>query len=322
MAETPNDPHPATIMLDVHAHLIPTGPQIEKFAGVNWNGSDEVLHIDGHAIGLKPLFRRQALLDWMDLHQVATAWISAPPPTYRPHLPLPEAAAWVEFLNTGLAALAGGAGGRLAALRHLPVEHPALAAAIAAEPLGAHEAGFSMASGQAQGSGLSDSAYEPLWRALADAGHFLLIHPGESGDARLAPFYLGNLVGNPVETGIAAAHLVLGGVPHRYPAMKICLAHAGGITAILAGRLQRGFDTSRPDMDLSLPPPASLLRRLWVDCIAHDPAAHALAASVHGQNHILFGSDWPFPMGLPEPHAQLAGLPADQRAALFRRRPG
>lgn len=318
----PDAARPQNILLDVHAHLIPIGPEIGKFAGVAWDQAAEALSIDGHKIGLKPLFRRQALLDWMDLHQVATTWISAPPPTYRPHLNLAEATAWVEFLNTGLASLAAGSGGRLASLRHLPVEHPALAAAIAAAPLGVHEAGFSIASGHAAGQGLSDDAYAPLWRALDNAGHFLLIHPGESDDGRLAPFYLGNLVGNPVETGIAAAHLVLGGVLHRHPAMKICLAHAGGITAILAGRLQRGFDTSRPDMDLSVPPPATLLRRLWVDCIAHDPAAHALAASVHGQDHILFGSDWPFPMGLPEPHAQLASLTPEQRAGLFLRLPG
>jgi aminocarboxymuconate-semialdehyde decarboxylase len=32
---------------------------------------------------------------------------------------------------------------------------------------------------------------------------------------------------------------------------------------------------------------------------------------------MVFGSDWPFPMGLPKPHAQLADLAPEQRRRLF-----
>jgi aminocarboxymuconate-semialdehyde decarboxylase len=39
---------------------------------------------------------------------------------------------------------------------------------------------------------------------------------------------------------------------------------------------------------------------MYADCIAHHPSALRLAQDIFGPDHVLFGSDWPFPMGLPE----------------------
>ena len=38
---------------------------------------------------------------------------------------------------------------------------------------------------------------------------------------------------------------------------------------------------------------------------------------MHGQDRILFGSDWPFSMGLPDPHKQLANTDALLRRRIF-----
>ena len=89
----------------------------------------------------------------------------------------------------------------------------------------------------------------------------------------------------------------------------------------IAGRLRRGFETARPGVDTALAPPAALLRRFLVDCIAHDPALIALAAKVFGPDRIVFGSDWPFPMGLPDPQAQLATLAPELREAILQADP-
>jgi aminocarboxymuconate-semialdehyde decarboxylase len=130
---------------------------------------------------------------------------------------------------------------------------------------------------------------------------FVFIHPGACRDARLSNFYLENLLGNPVETGVAASHLVMAGVPSKYPGIRFCLAHAGGVFAGIVGRLQKGFDTKRPGVDLGVEQPLQAARRFWVDCIAHHPAQLRLAEEVFGADKVLFGSDWPFPMGLQRP---------------------
>ncbi|MGU3495441.1 amidohydrolase family protein [Xanthobacteraceae bacterium A53D] len=299
------------IALDVHAHLIPVEEGgLAAFDGVEWNAQTRAFAIDGHKVGLKGLFSARALLDWMDENGVARAFVSVPPPTYRPDLPEAETRRWADALNHGLKTIADAHADRLSALLHLPVEHPGLAHAIAGAAVADGHSRFAMSAGSA-GVVLSDTAYAPLWSVLDAAGAFLFLHPGEGCDGRLDPFYLHNLLGNPAETALATAHLVFGGILERHPGLTVCLAHAGGTTAALAGRWERGHATARPGLDTGLESPRRTLRRLCVDCIGHDPAALTLAAEVFGRDRILFGSDWPFPMGLPRPHEQLADLDAD-----------
>jgi aminocarboxymuconate-semialdehyde decarboxylase len=305
------------IKLDIHTHLVPIdAPGLEAIDGVRWDAAASALTVDGHKVGLRPLFAPDALIAWLDTNQIAQAWISAPPPLYRQHLPEAAAARWVDCVNHGLAAIGQRYPKRLAPLPHLPIEHPDLARDVAARAIGTGLRRFSMPSG-GPGRMLSDKIFDPLWRTLEAAAAFMLVHPGENDDPRLAPFYLTNLLGNPYETTVAIAHLVFGGVIARYPHITFCFAHGGGVAAMLAGRFEQGFQTDRPGISKSSPHPRALLKRLVVDCITHDTDALRLAASIFGQGHILFGSDWPFPMGLMHPHTQLAALSPGERKHLF-----
>ncbi|HEX7386627.1 MAG TPA: amidohydrolase family protein [Castellaniella sp.] len=305
------------IALDVHTHLIPIVPRaLSGLGGVLQEG--ECLQIDGRSIRVADLFRPERLLAWMDQHGVRHAWVSVPPPAYRQHLPPEEARAWFSYLDTALTDVAHGAHGRLLALHHLPLEHPALALEFARRALEAGHRHFSVAAGGHPGICHSDPQLEPLWSDLGVKAATVFIHPGHCCDGRLSAFYLDNLLGNPFETAVAVSHLVLGGVCTRHPSLRFCLAHGGGVTAAVAGRLQRGYDTRRPGVPVSdIGPPLQTLRGFWVDSIVHDAGALALAAQVFGEDHVVFGSDWPFPMGLPNPQEQLAGLPGTLLGAVL-----
>jgi aminocarboxymuconate-semialdehyde decarboxylase len=301
---------PFEIGLDIHAHLIPlVRSTVRDLPGIEWDADRDLLQVDGTALAVPQLYKPQALIDWMDRHRVARAWVSIPPTLYR--LGQDEAAArpWVDRVNDGLAEVASRHPDRLEALFHLPVRHPALAAAAARRLIGAGRARFAMPAGSAvHAVMLSDEAYEPLWRTLAEGRAFLFLHPSRGCDARLDRHSLQNLLGNPFETAVAAAHLAMSGVGERFPEITFCLAHGGGVTAAVAGRLARGRETGRPEIDTRVEPPRTAFRRFCVDCITHDPAGLALAAATFGDEHVLFGSDWPFSMGLPEPQARLGEL--------------
>jgi aminocarboxymuconate-semialdehyde decarboxylase len=311
------------IALDVHAHLAPVLPdRLGTIAGVEWNEDAGALTIDGYTLAAKSVYRPEALLAWMDEHRVDRAWISIPPPLYR--LGLDEAAmrTWTHYANEGLDRLAAKRPDRLAPLYHLPVTHPALAAEVVTERAKTGKARFAMPAGsQDHKVILSDLSYAALWTALNAARAFLFLHPCKGCDPRYEPFYLHNLLGSPMETALAAAHLAMSGVLERHPDMTICLAHGGGAAAAVAGRLERGQITGRPGADTGAERPRVAFKRFCVDCIAHDADALRLAAAMHGQERVLFGSDWPFSMGLPDPHKQLADTDALLRRRIFQDNP-
>ena len=311
------------IALDVHAHLAPVlKDRLAGIAGVSWNDADGMMTIDGYTLAAKSVYRPEALIAWMDEHRVERAWISVPPPLYRLELDVAAMRTWVLYTNDGLDALAAKFPDRLSPLYHLPVTHPALAAEIVSSRAKTSRPRFAMPAGsQDHKVILSDTAFAPLWSALNTARAFLFLHPCKGCDPRYEPFYLHNLLGSPVETALAAAHLAMSGVLERHTDMTVCLAHAGGASAAVAGRLERGQVTGRPGADTGAQKPRLAFKRFCIDCIVHDADALKLAAAMHGHEHVLFGSDWPFSMGLPDPHKQLADTDAGLRRLIFQDNP-
>jgi aminocarboxymuconate-semialdehyde decarboxylase len=312
------------IRLDVHAHLIPvTGTSLRGLPGLRWDAGSQALEVDGNLFSTKSLYQPQALIDWMDIHGIARAWVSIPPTLYRQDLAEDAARPWVDLINDGLGDIAARHADRLDALFHLPIRHAALAADTARRLMATGARRFAMPAGSAvHGVMLSDPAYEPLWQALGHDKTFLFIHPGRSCDGRLDRFSLQNLVGNPSETGVAAAHLSMSGICERFPNILFCLAHGGGTIAALAGRLQQGRQTRRPGIDQNVEEPRVALRRFCVDCITHDRAALELVAATFGNDRVLFGSDWPFGMGLLNPGQVLGELDDTLRLSISARNPG
>lgn len=311
------------IALDIHCHLAPLDPgRTAGMPGVSWDADGRLITIDGYQLAAPSVYRVEALIDWMDENRVARAWISVPPPLYRLDLGPVEAEAWTACLNRALADAAARYPDRLTPLFHLPVQHPALAAAIATGQAAAHRPLFAMAAGSADARlMLSAPDYAGLWQTLDQMKAFLFLHPVKGCDPRYESFYLHNLLGSPVETALAAAHLALSGILERHQGITLCLAHGGGATAAVAGRLERGQVTGRPGADTGAERPRQAFRRVAVDCICHDPDALVLAGAMHGRDNVFFGSDWPFSMGLPKPHEQLAQTEPAFREAIFQHNP-
>jgi aminocarboxymuconate-semialdehyde decarboxylase len=268
---------------DVHTHLIP--PTVLAAVGSFGLSVDgDQLVVDGHErLPLRRLGDPAALLSWIDEQQLDGAVVSVPPALFRYDLGVE----WASLVNEGLRELAGP---RVRVLGQLPLHDPA--AAAVASSLAAEGVFSGFALGTAGFAGLDE-----VWQVLDALEAFTLIHPGHSPDKRLSAYYLSNLLGNPYETGLAAAELVFADVPGRFPGIKFCLCHGGGVTAALAGRWQRGIDTARPGISAPSLSVAAALQRFYVDDLVHDPAVLALLESTFGADRVLAGSDWPFPMG-------------------------
>jgi aminocarboxymuconate-semialdehyde decarboxylase len=136
-----------------------------------------------------------------------------------------------------------------------------------------------------------------------------MVHPTQvAGAERLGSYYLVNLIGNPLDTTIAAACLVFGGVVERYPGIKFLMVHGGGFVPFQRGRFRHGWHVRpEPRAVLKAPPDASL-DRLYFDSIVHDRSALEYLVSSAGASRVLLGSDYPFDMGTLECVRQVRAL--------------
>ena len=151
------------------------------------------------------------------------------------------------------------------------------------------------------GRDLDDPLFEPVLARIEALDLPIFLHPVETvGGDRLRPFFLSNLIGNPVDTAVAACHLIFGGVLDRHPKLQICLPHAGGVLPILVGRIDQGWKV-RDELKHLPNPPSTYLQRFTYDTITHSKPTMEFVIKQVGSERVMVGSDYCFTMGYDRP---------------------
>jgi aminocarboxymuconate-semialdehyde decarboxylase len=149
------------------------------------------------------------------------------------------------------------------------------------------------------GKNLSDPLLFPVFESASDLGAALFIHPWDMmAEDQMQQYWLPWLVGMPAETSRAICSLIFGGVLEKLPNLRIAFAHGGGSFPATAGRVSHGFKV-RPDLcaiDTAIDP-SEYLGKFWVDSLVHDADAFEFLLKKVGENKIILGSDYPFPLG-------------------------
>jgi aminocarboxymuconate-semialdehyde decarboxylase len=311
--------------IDVHCHFIPP-TLVDKLEKEGPARSIVVKERDGKAfVSFAERDRTQAfpagMLDlddrlmWMDDRgvdvQILSAWMD-----FSAYVLDPEDGLWLtRSLNDLTAEAISERGDRFRAMAAVPLQEPKLAA----DELRRAVVELGMVGVEIATSVVDDELDEErlgiFWSAAEELDVLVLIHPYASlGGDRLERYFFSNIVGNPAEETVAAAHLIFGGVLERHPRLKVCLTHGGGFLPYQIGRQDRGY-VARSDVTAARlgSPPSSFLRRFLYDTIVHDPSAlHFLVERV-GADRVVLGSDYPFPMGDPDPVRTIedAGLAPD-----------
>ena len=164
-----------------------------------------------------------------------------------------------------------------------------------------------------QGHELSHPDFFPVYEVIEDAGLPIFLHPLKViGMERLRPYFLHNLLGNPFDSAVAAAHFIFGGVLDRFPRMDICLPHAGGAFPYLVGGLHHGWSV-RDECKHLENRPGTHLRRFHYGTISHSEDSLGFLIGRVGADRVMLGSDYCFDMGYERPvevvtgHAALSG---------------
>jgi aminocarboxymuconate-semialdehyde decarboxylase len=130
----------------------------------------------------------------------------------------------------------------------------------------------------------------------------IFMHPiGFTHGERLSNHYFNNVIGNPLETTVAASHLIFDGVLERHPRLKIVLPHAGGFLAHYWARMDHAW-RARPDCRGRIKrKPSSYLEKFYFDTITFDRGMLAQLIERFGDDHVLLGTDYPYDMGMEHP---------------------
>jgi aminocarboxymuconate-semialdehyde decarboxylase len=308
------------VTFDVHAHVIvpeivgdePWQPRVFRDSG------DQVVELGGKQI-------RAAVAEFVDIEGILAAQDEAGVDRVllSPWVPLlyydadpQEGLERARIQNDALARLVGD---RVAALGALPLQDPELAARELPEVMRALS-GVEVAA-SVRGISLGDDRFEPFWDAAEATGALVFVHPTTRGfdSPAFQDHYLWNTVGNPFETAIAAAHMVMAGVMERHPGLRVLLAHGGGALLAVRGRLRHSHGFQPQARSRLRESPDESIRRFYFDTLTHDAALLRGLIDYVGHEHVLLGSDYPFDMGDAR-HVETVralGLAPDVEAAIL-----
>lgn len=315
--------------IDVHAHVIV--PEVLRDADPTEGWRPALRRVDGRRVvefdGLRIGSMVQEFVD-LDLilaaqeragigHVVLSPWV----PLLSYDVEAEEGLHRCRLQNEGLARMHAEQPDRVSVLGAVPLQDPGLAASEVERLMASGSfAGVEVAA-SVRGTYLGDASFAPFWTAAEAAGALVFVHPTTRafGQPVFRDYYLHNLVGNPMETTVTAAHMVLAGVMERHPNLKVLLAHGGGAIVALRGRLGHGHEAVPSAARALSEPPEASIRRFLFDTITHDPLILRHLVEAVGAEHVLLGSDYPFDMAdrHPAETVRRAGLAAEDEAALL-----
>ncbi len=316
--------------VDVHSHVIPRrivdaiaespaafGARIESDGGRR-----RVVHDQGYVYPLFPEFYDpEAKLESMRRRGIDVSVISPAPPMFFYWADAELASRVARLVNDGIAEMVAASPSRLRGMGTVPMQHPDVAVAelervVREHGIRALEVGTSI-----EGAQLAEGRFRPLLRRAQELGVFLFAHPYYVG-ARpgLESYYLTNLIGNPLDTTVMVAHLMLSGALDELPDLRICLAHGGGFLPYQIGRLGHGHEVRPEARAETRTSPRELLRRFYFDSLLFEPAAIRYLIDLVGADRVCIGTDSPFDMGDTDPERTIGAIPrltASEREQLY-----
>jgi aminocarboxymuconate-semialdehyde decarboxylase len=293
--------------VDIHSHTAPAkyleairrdpksmGCRIEK----DEQGRESVVQENGRSTRLRvSLIDPELRLRQMAAEQIDVIVESLLPPLLPLWAPAAVGARVCQVVNDAVAEDAARLPGRMVGMGIVPLQDVGEAVRELDRVVKQHRMRSVLIPASQAGKNLDEPEFFPFFERAQEHGVLVFIHPHEVAAAeRLKKYALANLIGNPLETTIAQASLIFGGVLERLPELKVCCAHGGGYSPWIRGRWRHGHNARHEAREVISRPIYEYLSRMYFDTCVFDPASLAFLIKTMGADHVLLGTDYPTPM--------------------------
>jgi aminocarboxymuconate-semialdehyde decarboxylase len=237
-------------------------------------------------------------LEQMDRDGVNQQLVSATPVLFAYNREPQHALDCARLFNDAALELCARGNGRLRALCQVPLQDIDASCAELTRCMSAGHLGVQIGN-HVGDKNLDDPGIVTFLHHCADQGAAVLVHPWDMMAAQRMPKYMMPwTVGMPAETQLSLVTLIVSGAFDRLPAsLRICFAHGGGSFAFLLGRLQNAWQHQELARGAAQFPPNHYLNRFYVDSAVFDQRTLQFLVEIMGQDRVVLGSDYPFPLG-------------------------
>jgi aminocarboxymuconate-semialdehyde decarboxylase len=295
-------------VIDIHNHFFPrTWPDLAaRYGTPNWPwikhteaGQADIMvgdrffrHIDSAC--WDPEVRLRA----MDRDGIEIQVLSATPVLFAYEHPVEHALDCARLFNDAALDLCAQGKGRLKALCQVPLQAIDASCKELSRCMRAGHLGVQIGNHVGE-KNLDDPGIVTFLHHCADEGAAVLVHPWDMlAPQRMPKYMMPWTVGMPAETQLGIVAMILGGAFDKLPAkLRICFAHGGGSFAFLLGRLENAWQHHPVAHGVCELPPSRYVNRFYVDSAVFDERALRFLVETMGAEHVMLGSDYPFPLG-------------------------
>ena len=297
-----------TPVIDIHSHFLPeTWPDLaERFGTPDWpwmrhDEPGKAMLMMGEK-EFRPVYdacwSASRRLEEMDRDGIDYQVISATPILFAYNRPAEQANECAQIFNDLSLEICAAGKGRLLSLCQVPLQDIDAACRTVSRAMQDGHVGVQIGS-HVDGRNPDDEGTVTFLQHCAEVGAAVLVHPWDMlAKERTSKYMMAWTVSMPAETQLSIVSMILGGAFDRLPeSLRICFAHGGGSFAFLLGRLDNAWRRRDIVRGESRGVPSSYTDRFFVDSAVFDGAALRFLTDVMGEERVMLGSDYPFPLG-------------------------
>ena len=295
-------------IIDIHSHFYPDNiKDIEsRFGDGIWpgflrlSGEKGMITMDGE--NYRPIYEAcwnaERRIEDLDKYMVDIQIICATPILFAYEKPAEAALECAKVINDAAIELCAYNPSRLRAMCQVPLQNIDMACAEVERSMACGHVGVQIGN-HVKNKNLDDEGLITFLQHCASINTPVLIHPWDlMAPERMPKYMLQWLVAMPAETQLSILSLILSGAFERLPrSLKLCFAHGGGSFAYLMGRVDNAWrerDIVRKDCPNL---PSSYVDRFSIDSAVFSEDALDLLVKCSGADKVMFGTDYPFPLG-------------------------